>query len=168
MVRAYSFLFVRGKLARRSSSLMMVRASASMISATIGSRPTGRIGTSIPRPCVGAHLSLARRPRVSLRRLSSYRFGVIGDTAHCPRRGHLGRPRCRPKGCLTRSLTPARYSVQIGWTRPINKMLQGLPTDSWLPTAALALSCARRAQADRDSQTTNLGVRNSNLFGRAI
>src|SRR5262249_60598491 len=46
-------------------------------------------------------------------------------------------------------------------------MLQGLPTDSRLPTAALALSCARRAQADRDSQTTNLGVRSSNLFGRA-
>jgi hypothetical protein len=39
MVRAYSFLFMKGKLARRSSSLMMVRASASMISATIGSRP---------------------------------------------------------------------------------------------------------------------------------
>src|SRR5262249_11136303 len=144
LVPAHSFLYAIAKLPRPPSSLVMGRASASILSATIGSRPTGRIGISIPRPCVGAHLSLARRPRGSLRRLSRYGFGVIGDTAHCHRRGHLGRPRCRPKGCLTRSLTPARYSVQIGWTRSINKMLQGLPTDSRLPPAALAL----RADSD--------------------
>ncbi len=57
-----------------------------------------------------------------------------------------------------RSPTPARCSVQIGRARSINDMLQALPADSQLP-AAVALV--------RDPQTTNLGVRSSNLFGRA-
>jgi hypothetical protein len=62
-VRAYPFLSLGGKLAARSSSLMIVRASASMISATIGSSPGGRLGISMPLPdFVGERSLNARSP----------------------------------------------------------------------------------------------------------
>jgi hypothetical protein len=53
--------------------------------------------------------------------------------------------------------------VQIGRTRSIDEMLQVSRTDSQLPAGVTG-----SARADTDPQTTNLGVRNSNLFGRAI
>src|SRR5262249_45160312 len=74
-----------------------------------------------------------------------------------------GRPRCRPKGWVTRSLVPARCSVQIGRTRSIDEMLQVSRTDSQLPAAVTG-----SARADTDPQTTNLEVRNSNLFGAPV
>jgi hypothetical protein len=72
----------------------------------------------------------------------------------------LRRQRCRPKGSLMRALTPARCRVQIGWA---GSAFGGL------------VACCCRAHlaklgnfgCTRAPQTTNLGVRSSNLFGRA-
>jgi hypothetical protein len=63
-VRAYRSLLVEGNVVRRSSSLMIVRASASMISATIGLSPNGRLGISVPLLDLVAECSLNARSLV--------------------------------------------------------------------------------------------------------
>jgi len=60
-VRAYRSLLVEGNVVRRSSSLMIVRASVSMISATIGLSPNGRLGITVPLPDLVAECSLNAR-----------------------------------------------------------------------------------------------------------
>src|SRR5262249_14871689 len=76
-------------------------------------KPAGRVGISMPRPGVDAHVP-RRRASVVARGVSADL--VLTSSAHSslPRLCRSNRQSCRPKGSLMRPLTPARYRVQIG------------------------------------------------------
>src|SRR5215471_19516790 len=123
MVRAYPFLFMKGKQARRSSSLMMVRASASISPPQSDQDRLAELAFPY-RGLVSMHTCLERVA-------SAVACGVSPDlvstpsatqpiarggsiAAHCPWWFDLRRQRRRRKGSLSGSLTPARCSVQMG------------------------------------------------------